>query len=261
MKLAHIVPISLLTVQPRGGAYMALSDLAYTNAHYCNYYKERSWSGERVILDNPVHENKPFEFKAWMAAIRSIQPQVIVLPDVIDSPSMTFRFAMSYSAAALDEAPAAELMAVGHGDTHDQFMHNVKQLSVIRGVKVIGISLERKLNNDKLALERRRIRVEMMRNDPLFDNHKIHLLGVSETAEELGDPLFKEACDSADTSQFAVFALADHQTVKPPAPLDVPYPGRAWFGGSDAYFQYDPGNDFDLRWLRANLREWTEYAK
>ncbi len=180
MLLASIVPISLLTYLPSDfSAYLALSDLVLESTAYERYYRDKSDLGRLVILDSPVHENVPLDELAWASAVSLVKPSVIVLPDVIDSSDQTVRNALRYASVARRLSPYSQLMGVGHGETTEEFLECSVQLRRTVGVDWLGVSLERRLNDDKLALKRRTERIQALRRNIDTRPAKIHLLGLS----------------------------------------------------------------------------------
>jgi hypothetical protein len=192
-----------------------------------------------------------------------LEPTVAIVPDVIDDIPMTVNLARHAAGIVSSRKailPQPELMAVPHGHTHEEFYQCAAELIKIPGITWLGITLERRLNDDQLALKRRRERLRMLSYDPLFSGTKIHLLGVSETAEELGDDSVWERAVSCDTSKFAVWALT-RNPVAPPVPLSTPYPGREIFGGSYNYYWAHGLSWPDRRKFTQNLAEWSRYAQ
>ncbi len=259
MLLASIVPISLLTYLPSDfSAYLALSDLVLESTAYERYYRDKSDLGRLVILDSPVHENVPLDELAWASAVSLVKPSVIVLPDVIDSSDQTVRNALRYASVARRLSPYSQLMGVGHGETTEEFLECSVQLRRTVGVDWLGVSLERRLNDDKLALKRRTERIQALRRNIDTRPAKIHLLGLSEEGTELNSKFFQDCCESVDTSEFAVWYLSG-DPVKPPVPISKEYPGRKIFGGSIQYFYHRPPVR-SLDSFRENLADWAAYA-
>jgi hypothetical protein len=261
--LAHIVPISLLdTIPDEQTTHLVLSELILTNKRYREFYLTKRHDGHRIILDNPVHEDRPVTPERWLEAVNIIAPQVAVMPDVIDSDVDTL--ASAEAALRLFSTYASgtcELMAVPHGQTQLDWLQCAVKLASFPEIKWFGISLERRLQDDKLALYRRTERVQLMRtHSGSFGRIKLHLLGTSEAGLELGeDPIWQRA-SSADSSKFAVFNMSGIP-VSPPVPITTPYPGRAPFGGGYGYFFAGHPPRISRRGMRKNLRLWTEYAQ
>jgi hypothetical protein len=149
-------------------------------------------------------------------------------------------------------------MGVGHGTTTEEFLWSCIELRRQVGVKWLGVSLERRLNDDKLALEHREERVRAIKNHATTRAAFVHLLGLSEQGTELDSPFFQDTCVSVDTSEFAVWYLTGNP-VSPPVPIRQEYPGRKVLGGSMSYFYHRPTVD-SVNGLLANLAEWAAYA-
>jgi hypothetical protein len=261
MKLAHIVPTALLPHTYHQDAFLCLSNLIARDEFYAEFHRQQVAAGKLVILDNPVHENEPLNLDEWSMAIQLLHPTVINLPDVIDDWEQTVALAKVCSPRAHALSPDSYLMAVPHGVEHSDFLACVRQLYALRDPVIdwFGVSLERRLENDQLAFERRIRRIRILQTEPGINQRNVHLLGVSEQAYELRSPIFRHVT-SADTSKFAVWAL-NGDPLFPPAPVTVPYPGRESLGGSVKYFGYDPPAGFDPKVLFESLEAWSHYAE
>lgn len=261
MKLAHLVPTALLPHTYHNSAFLCLSNLIARDEFYAKFHRQQVAAGKLVILDNPVHENEPLNLEQWLLAVQLLRPTVINLPDVIDDWEKTVSLARSCAPRAHALSPESELMAVPHGVEHADFLACARQLAAISEPRIdwFGVSLERRLQDDRLAYERRIRRVRILQTEAGIAKRRIHLLGVSEQAYELRSPIFRDIY-SADTSKFAVWALTG-DPLFPPAPITVPYPGRAKLGGSLQYLDYLPPDDFDTTVLFESLQAWSNYAE
>lgn len=262
MKLAHILPVSLLDATPRNQqVHLALVPIVLKSMRYCSYYRNKLALGHTVILDNPVHENEEIDFSDWLTAIGLLRPTIAILPDTIDDADKTVAHAETLAAVQQETYPEVSLMAVPHGHSQADFYTCARKLARIPQVSYLGISLERRLNDDELALERRRARVNFIRTTNDFDHIKLHLLGTSENSTELvGDSHIWSRVSTADTSKFAVRYLSGIPAI-PPGPTPNAYPGREPFGGGIGYFWSRPQLPlFGKRGLRNNLAAWCDYA-
>lgn len=264
MKLAHILPLSLAArcTPPQQTVHLALVPHVLGNAQYRLYLQRKMSAGHTVILDNPVHENGEVSVGKWALAVNSLGPSITVIPDVIDDPDLTVKQAYDLARDMRKLNPRTKLMAVPHGITQLDFYACARALAKIPELNYLGISLERRLNDDERALERRYARLRYIANNTLFDPLGVHLLGTSEKSHEIsGDHRDWSRATSADTSKFAVFYLCGIP-VKPPAPTVPDYPGRTPFGGSMSYFTAKPPMPvFAKSSLRKNLAAWSRYAE
>ncbi len=262
MKLAHIAPISLLNSLPANQrTHLVLSTLMLENLTYRRFYQLRKELGDTLILDNPVHENRGVTLEYWCAAVNLTRPSVAVIPDVIDSMDRTLsNVEEGISAISGYEIPDVQLMAVPHGHSQSDWLNCALSIAKYPEISWLGLSLERRLDNDDLALLRRRERVEMLRERPeVFDRLTLHLLGLSEGAIELGEDRVWSRAYSVDTSKFVVWNMTK-APVKPPAPIHEFYPGRYFLGGSYNYFFAPSPEGTTLRKIRNNLTRWCTYA-
>lgn len=263
MKLAHIVPVSLLETIPNyQRTHLVLSEIALSNNRYLAFYAERVQRGDVVILDNPVHENRPVTIERWLKAVEVLMPSIAVIPDVIDSEAHT----MANVELAVKEFTrwgfkGIELMAVPHAVTQLGWLQCADELARMSEITWFGISLERRLADDTYALARRRERVQMMVQHPVrFDRIKLHLLGISESGMELGNDRIWQRATSADVSKYSVWNMLG-TPVDPPVPVTIPYPGRGPLGGSYEYFLAGHPRGLSRRKMRRNLERWNVYAE
>jgi hypothetical protein len=261
MRLAHIAPISVLGFLPeQQSAHFCISRVVIQDSVYAKFYREQMRRGKHVILDNPVHENEPINFSEFFTAAEYLQPTVAILPDVIDDHAATMANAKQLSEELRERCPGTQILAVPHAEEHDVFVENAAELLGLRGVSFLGLTLERRLNNDQLAYARRAYRLKRLLDDPRFSDVHIHYLGVSELGWEF---VTSEArvVYSADTSKFAARCLLG-QPAAPPAPVRTPYPGRIALGGSSEYFAYQPDAEtFNYAGFTGNLTRWSAYAE
>lgn len=263
MKLAHLAPISCMPFLPKQEVHLILNDLFCTNYEYAQFAYAYRTAGRTVILDNPVHEYVPFNPEQWEYAVRALQPTIVGLPDVIESADETVHYANAYAKRVAELSPKSEIMGVAHGDTDIEFVECAVELQK-QGCEWIGISLERRLKDDRQAFLLRRTRLQLLLS-MLPRPSRFHFLGVSEEAREFDDDLIQDNVTSADTSEFVVWNLLG-TPVEPPAPITIHYPGREALGGTKAYFTYNPFKDtkkalgMDIGAISENLARWTEYA-
>lgn len=259
MKLAHIVPVHYLPYVPLSQrTHLCLSNLVVSNPRYGKYFAAKAADGDLVILDNPVHENIDPNITTWLEAIKIVHPTVAVLPDAIESPTMT----MKLSRWGVDTVRAefgypVQLMGVPHGDNDDDFVDCAAEL-VKMGASWLGVSLERRLNNDVTAYAVRCRRLQILRylTKPKY-GVKFHLLGISEESREFTNPAVQSQVTSGDASKYAVWWLTG-KPQRPPVPITDKYEGRIAFGGSMEYMYYQGGVTADFG---DNLAAWTAYAE
>jgi len=242
-------------------AFLCLSNLVIRDELYAEFHRQQVANGKLVILDNPVHENVEISIDDWIGAAQFLKPTVVIIPDVIDDVSATVAYAKTYRKEIQRVSPQSHLMAVPHGVEHGDFLSCARELAALRDPMItwFGVSLERRLQDDPQALNRRFRRVRILQTEPEVCRRNVHLLGISEQAVELRSPTFAH-CVSADASKFAVLALTGNP-VYPPAPIRVHYPGRKALGGSIEYFEYEPPAEFSSTMFYDTLDAWSKYAE
>lgn len=264
-RLAHIAPTQMLPYLPfrRSGAHFAITRVFAADQLYRNFYLDQVRRGRWVILDNPVHENMPISEDEFLGVATTLQPSVAVLPDVIDDMAKTVANAKRLAGELKYRCPDTLPMVVPHGVAHDEFLECAHQLATaVSGTGFIGMTLERRLKDDRLACFRRAYRVRLLRAESHhFDGMRIHYLGISEEANEFTTGELGLVY-SADSSKFAVRALT-HTEQDPPAPITESYPGREALGGSLAYFLWDPGGKLHGSQERFtnSLGKWSDAAE
>lgn len=262
MKLAHLLPISLIGATPANqSVHLTLAPLVTVYPRYANWLRRRMAHGDTVILDNPVHEDVEPNLDIWMQAMELLHPTIAILPDVIDDDQQTVKNATRLAQEVRRHYWPVKLMAVPHGVEQLDWNNCARALGAINEIEWLGISLERRLKDDELAVARRYERLEFLRDNQRFDHLRVHLLGTSERASEFAGGRVWRRADTTDSSKFAVFYLTN-QPVEPPGPVAIPYPGRMPFGGSMEYFHATPQLPFLGKGrLTQNLAAWCNYAE
>jgi len=259
MKLAHILPIQATIdgfTPTEQNVHLTLANLVLKHDSYARWFEDKVNDGETVILDCPVHEYEQIDAADWINAVRLIRPTVAVLPDVIESAARTIQRADYAMRQAKDVGLDCAFMGVPHGNDDIEYVGNAIRLRNL-GATWFGISLERRLLNDKLAYLVREKRLRLLVQNPHFEGCRFHFLGISERAMEFVNPFIQKHVYSADASKFALWNLVGNEPY-PPAPLSTPYPGRAILGGSMEYFDYE---GYVSEEMTMYLSTWTKYAE
>lgn len=241
-RLAHIAPTQMLPYLPfrRSGAHFAITRVFAADQLYRNFYLDQMRRNRWVILDNPVHEDAPISEDEFLGVATTLRPSVATLPDVIDDAEQTVANAKRLVGELKSRCPDTLPMVVPHGVTHDEFLACAHELATaVSGIGFIGMTLERRLKDDRLACFRRGYRVRLLRESRHFDGMRIHYLGTSEEANEFTTGELSLVY-SADSAKFAVRAITGTEQ-DPPAPIACAYPGRDALGGSLGYFLWELG--------------------
>lgn len=83
MRIAEIVPLSLLDYTKDNAYHMCLAQLVLQSEEYANFYRERAEEGKYVILDNGAAEGEALDFDDLIKAYSIVNPTEIILPDVL----------------------------------------------------------------------------------------------------------------------------------------------------------------------------------
>ena len=84
MKHAFIAPVSYLDVIPDSSDFHLLLAHLLDNERYCEYYREKSYRGDTIIIDNGAFEFKrplPADEYRRLIDLSGIEPDIIVAPD------------------------------------------------------------------------------------------------------------------------------------------------------------------------------------
>lgn len=251
MRIAHIVPTSMLRLVERHDYHLVLADLVVNNWIYADFYRKQRERGAYVILDNGAYEfGRTPSVDTLLEAAEFIHPQEIVLPDSMYGPDCALESVeMSLEGRErLWEAGYHKFMAVPHGNTLQEWNWSLNQLRSLVGVRCIGIA-----EKDALKLVKGGRRSQLVELIP--KRMPIHLLGMMEDMSDVIDPKTRRRIRGVDGSKMMVWGLHEQAVYPTDSPLP-PYPGR-------------PGNFFDLpmvtfeQWTITahNMHRWTVFAE
>ncbi len=85
MQLSLITPVEYLQYTSLLPGRFALAPVAREFATYHDYFAAASEAGYKVILDNGIFENDKVANDDYLDLVRSIKPQVLVIPDTINA--------------------------------------------------------------------------------------------------------------------------------------------------------------------------------
>jgi hypothetical protein len=264
MRFAAIPPIPNLRDFESTGIHLCLAHLM-NDEEYTKYYRERSDSGDYVILDNGAHENETIEFVELLALGRAIGAKEVVLPDVPHDSILTITHFNTYISMFEYDHELQRLWKVC-GSPRLMYVPQVPLVddALIRFIDLAGYMTRRVLSTTNKDL-RFTIGVPLMyeavagglyslldRITWLVDDTdiQIHMLGWS---RDLTTPIDVahdfpgvRSCDSAKPFVFAKHGIhMQHAAIQ--HSMDDLYPGR-----SDMYF-YDPLTPQEIELARYNI--------
>lgn len=204
MKLCVIGPTRSLDKLSIGNMHLILVDQVLENTHYSEFYAEKRFNGNYIILDNCAHENKSASSITKMIAVSNIiTPDEIVLPDVIGDCEGTLKAIEEGIDEILDHFAMCSFMAVPQGHTQEEWQECLDAIMQRWGeyVDVIGIP---RVNGDRFgswipSVER------------ALSYHKdMHLLGSPHNLDSAAEieRTFPNKVRSTDTAKPIHYALA-----------------------------------------------------
>jgi len=187
MKLAIVTPVSVIDRTPLTGYHMVLAQLLH-RPKYLTFFRNirQTDPGCVLILDNGAAEGGTVTPGELLAAASDLKPDIIVVPDDIDSASHTLvlakRFLESSVWAAYSEVhPDVKLMMVPHGYSILLWVDSLRGLLTL-DPDVIGIAKAHARLAHSSAIVGR---LELVR---LVQEHRdlpVHLLGLASNPIEL----------------------------------------------------------------------------
>lgn len=178
------------------------------NEKYLNWYAQRKLAGDHLILDNGTYENsRPMDDAQMVNFAETLQPQVLVLPDLLGQPwlkttSAALRFLDDHGDRLAKHAPRTEFMFVPQATNEDDWfrsfttvLHDGRQ-----GHKVTWIGIGRYVCSWQ-NYESHRGRALLAKQVRSFAPHvKIHALGMNNGDTEELKHLAEAGVTSVDSS-------------------------------------------------------------
>src|SRR5438309_7133914 len=94
-----------------------------TDSAYMSFYRERRDAGDTLILDNSAYERKVASpDKDLEYALMFYQPQICILPDKINDPTLTLSRSLRFLDKNIERFKEVEWMFVVHQGSSNNFM-------------------------------------------------------------------------------------------------------------------------------------------
>lgn len=186
-----IAPLNHLELSKlgKGKGFLALAQIVLKNKKYVEFIKQLKEENYYIILDNGAAENQQVNFKQLIKAIDLIQPNEVVVPDVLLNCNETLLSVEKYAHQLKHKYPKIKLMAVAQGKDSTTYYNCYKLLLVNKYIDVIGISkiavpkCFNKNVNYKIAIrETRNYLIEKLNELNLIEK-PLHLLGAGDAEE------------------------------------------------------------------------------
>ena len=150
---------------------------------YWNFYEGRRSEGDRIILDNGAYEGREFHEIRFTSLLRYLKPQVAVLPDYpLEWWVKTHRASMAFLDRWAEKFPEVEWMYVPQAEEkhYGDLIHSMKEvLDNEPSNRVKWIGLPRNLTTHFLSPLNRIDAVRVIKEEPAYENVKIHCLGMA----------------------------------------------------------------------------------
>jgi len=247
----HIIPTEL-------DAHLAIANVVTKNMTYAGFYQNKRRRDHWITVDTAAFEGEattPFEL---FTAARRVRADEVVLPDVFKEAELTLEASTEALAVSRHHPFTGQFMVVPHGKTFHEYLWCLAELLGLSDqVKCIGIIEE----VDELFNMDRALVVDMIHKQ--FPEFQIHLLGISESLQELYDLSLCKTVRSCDTAKFVVWGLNSIRTS--PKRMDKQgtpaYPGRASLGGRMKYFDLETCEREQQQIIRRNILDVTHHLE
>jgi hypothetical protein len=253
VKIANITPVPLLNKVLDGleTYHLVLTSLMNSNAEYRDFYRDRIWKGDFVILDNDAFElGESLSVDEIASAALEFRPNEIVLPDKYDG---TMQETIDMAREALQVLPKTfqhhsyhpSYFGVIHGENWEKYITCATTLAQL-GVTTLGINEE---VEELFGFPRQAVVKHLSR---IFSRDiQFHLLGKREDMSDILDPFVQSRCRGCDSGKLIRWGL-ERELVRP---RDVPpYPGRG-----DGFFERDADEE-QLACILWNVQCWRKIA-
>lgn len=202
--------------------HLVLAQYLY-NVEYSKFYRTRRLAGDFIILDNGAYENtRPLDNFQYLNFIESLQPKVIVLPDILMSPwrettAKSLQFLDTFAEAISRKSPKSEFMfvpqvqrAANSAENLAPYNQWMKACATVLDDGRVGhlikwIGLGRYMHTEFINLPGngppRRVKLMKAVRDTWGHSHvKFHALGMAAGDIEELDALREAGCNSIDSS-------------------------------------------------------------
>lgn len=144
LKVAHIVPLSLLEMTSKHQYHMCLAHLVKESEEYASFYRRMSDEGKYVLMDNGAAENAQLTLEELIECYKKVNPTEIVLPDTLcngDETILKTKNALKrLTRKCKGEGLNYKFMAVPQGRTLEEWLNCARVLLECEQITSLGIS-------------------------------------------------------------------------------------------------------------------------
>jgi len=197
MKLACEIPVyNLPTINPFTDFDFIIASHCVKNALYKEFFVNMRLKNRYSILDNGAfEEGKAIDFEVYKELVSQLQPNMLVLPDVVNDMKETLKASEKFM-KQYDELCTGGLysiMGVLQGNTVAEYMECLNEFNQFEVIETIGIPYH--LFYRPLFIEKNNI-IEFCEHNGL----EIHILGLPNPFEVVELAKYSDVIKSIDTS-------------------------------------------------------------
>jgi hypothetical protein len=186
MKFAPVLPPELYPTFSTGKYHFVQAHMIRRNVMIKEWFLHRAQMAHTVILDNGTFELGEPDTKALLDVAEEIHPSYVVVPDVLRNYEKTMNNLLLHGETCKNVAQ--EVMIVPQGQTVDEWVDCAREMltycqSQRFGAFMVGVP---KIL-DGMQLNGRMVAVNWLVKGRNFPSHRIHLLGVHRSFDEVRD--------------------------------------------------------------------------
>lgn len=250
MKLAIIPPFSMLGATALSTYHLMLAQLA-DHPEYLKTYQVARSMGDFIILDNGAAEGEQVDNEELLRVAQLVNPQEIVLPDVMRDPDATFEAIIKFMMQGYVRPEYRYMGVVQSAGSIQHARDMIDTYSEMDWVDTIGLPRHLlQTCNDRTV----RVNLALETAAQYGNRFQIHLLGASplwsaelEMAAKALNHL--DCVRGMDTSMPFNYGIK-HTSVK----------GTDYIKRIDNYFEYQP-SDYERSIIMQNIIDMMEWAK
>jgi hypothetical protein len=151
--------------------HLVLAQYVRNDPKYADYYKDRKSTGDFIMLDNGAAENVKLDLHELRTASEILNPDEIILPDVLFDSEATFK--ASTHPDVTTSIPAVKRAVVPQGNTFDEWISCAKRLITAIEFRTLCIPKHTE------RFEGGRVRIlKEIESWKWHEHYTVHLLGV-----------------------------------------------------------------------------------
>ena len=258
MKAALIWPTSLLEEYGATTDYhLVLTHLVLSDEKYREYYKARRAAGDWIIVDNGVYEDETASFERLLEAVKVLDAQEVVAPDVLWDYNKTVTLTWNFLPLV---PPSVSVMAVPQADNLEDYWRCYQTFDQDPRISTVGITKAVQRFTNRLEVIKTIHQIAMS-----YEMKPHHLLGaVVDPQKELdyiygwegGPHVWIRGIDTCMPIALGLVGIPlERGRMYPPSVRN------ACFGGSGYYFSIPHTYPKAKLVLEENVKTWLEWCR